>query len=480
MKNAACYIRVSTNMQEELSPDAQKRLLNEYASKNDILVSSQYVFIENGISGKKADKRPEFQKMIGLAKSKDHPIDVILVWKFSRFARNQEESIVYKSLLKKNNVEVISVSEPIIDGPFGSLIERIIEWMDEYYSIRLSGEVTRGMTENALRGNFQASPPLGYRIDRKGEPPIIVPEEAEIIKLIFDKYVNDDLSYYEIAKLLNSIGFVTKSGGSFERRAIEYIVTNPMYKGWIRWNRTHNETNTIKDKSEWIISVGSHEPIVSAEIWDKAQVKFMKNYKPKNARPEETYNHFLSGMVKCSNCGSSLSATRRKTGRIDFQCIGYNKGKCSVSHYISGNKLIPAVIAAMEEVIISGKVNFKVVSKTDVSNTNIIKKQLSVLSTKMQRAKGAYISGIDTMEEYKENKRIIDSEKEELEKKLKGLIKDKDPVPQGKMVNRIESVYQVLTSDVDNLAKNKAIKRVVEMIVFIKDENTVDLYYYYS
>lgn len=68
-------------------------------------------------------------KMVGLAKSKEHPFDVILVWKFSRFARNQEESIVYKSLLKKNHVEVVSVSEPLIDGPFGTLIERIIEWM---------------------------------------------------------------------------------------------------------------------------------------------------------------------------------------------------------------------------------------------------------------------------------------------------------------------------------------------------------------
>ena len=88
--------------------------------------------------------------MIALAKSDKHPVDCIIVWKFSRFARNQEESIVYKSLLKKkHNVDVLSVSEPLVDGPFGSLIERIIEWMDEYYSVRLSGEVTRGMTEKA-------------------------------------------------------------------------------------------------------------------------------------------------------------------------------------------------------------------------------------------------------------------------------------------------------------------------------------------
>lgn len=138
--------------------------------------------------------------MISSAKSKEHPVDAILVWKYSRFARNQEESIVYKSLLKKqNNVDVISVSEPLIDGPFGSLIERIIEWMDEYYSIRLSGEVFRGMKENALRGKYQARPPLGYRIVERGKPPVIVPEEAEIVKTIFLKYsyVTDEGVYID-------------------------------------------------------------------------------------------------------------------------------------------------------------------------------------------------------------------------------------------------------------------------------------------
>ena len=187
------YVRVSTHDQEEISPDSQEKLLREYAKKNNIIILK--IFYELGVSGRKADKRPEFQDMIGSAKSKEHPVDTILVWKYSRFARNQEESIVYKSLLKKqNNVDVISESEPLVDGPFGSLIERIIEWMDEYYSIRLSGEVFRGMKENAMRGSFQARPPLGYRITEHGKPPVIVPEEAKIIKIIFEKYVNENVN----------------------------------------------------------------------------------------------------------------------------------------------------------------------------------------------------------------------------------------------------------------------------------------------
>lgn len=94
---AALYIRVSTDKQEELSPDSQKRLLLEYAKNHGMVVSEKHIYVENGISGRKADKRPKFQQMIAAAKSDVHPFDVILLWKFSRFARNQEESIVYKS-----------------------------------------------------------------------------------------------------------------------------------------------------------------------------------------------------------------------------------------------------------------------------------------------------------------------------------------------------------------------------------------------
>ena len=131
LKIGAAYIRVSTDDQTEYSPDSQVKLILDYAKAHDIIIPEEYVFRENeGVSGRKADRRPEFQRMVSLAKSTDHPFDVILVWKFSRFARNQEESIVYKSLLRKQcGVDVLSVSEPLIDGPFGSLIERIIEWM---------------------------------------------------------------------------------------------------------------------------------------------------------------------------------------------------------------------------------------------------------------------------------------------------------------------------------------------------------------
>lgn len=155
-KTAAAYIRVSSERQDEYSPDSQKKLIREYAKKNNIEVPEELIFFDDGISAKTATKRTQFNRMIALAKEKEPPFDSILVWKFSRFARNQEESIVYKNILRKKGIQVISISEPIIDSPFGDLIERIIEWMDEYYLINLSTEVKRGMTEKLSRVRLYA------------------------------------------------------------------------------------------------------------------------------------------------------------------------------------------------------------------------------------------------------------------------------------------------------------------------------------
>jgi len=97
--NGACYIRVSTDDQTEFSPDAQLRAIKEYAKRNNIVLTKEHIYIDEGISGKRADKRPAFQLMIATAKSKPKPFDVILVHKFDRFARSREDSVVNKSLL---------------------------------------------------------------------------------------------------------------------------------------------------------------------------------------------------------------------------------------------------------------------------------------------------------------------------------------------------------------------------------------------
>ena len=98
LKIAAAYIRVSDERQDEYSPDSQLKKIQEAAAKDGYMIPDEYVFYDDGISGKSVKKRGDFNRMIAIAKEKDQPFDKIYVWKFSRFARSQEHAIVYKSI----------------------------------------------------------------------------------------------------------------------------------------------------------------------------------------------------------------------------------------------------------------------------------------------------------------------------------------------------------------------------------------------
>ncbi|MCC8169557.1 MAG: recombinase family protein, partial [Oscillospiraceae bacterium] len=234
MKTAAAYIRVSTEDQIEYSPDSQIRMIREYAKRNDYTLPEKYIFIDEGISGKTAEKRPSFMRMIGTAKMKPKPFCAILLWKFSRFARSREDSIVYKSMLRKQlGIEVISVSENLGDDKMSVLIEAMIEAMDEYYSINLAEEVKRDMTEKAKRGEPLSIPPFGYRMENKQLVP--VSGESDIIRQVFDWY-NSGMSMLQIAKNLNAAGVRTHRGNPIENRTVDYWLNNPVYIGKIRWS----------------------------------------------------------------------------------------------------------------------------------------------------------------------------------------------------------------------------------------------------
>ncbi|MBQ2297203.1 MAG: recombinase family protein, partial [Ruminiclostridium sp.] len=142
---AACYIRVSTEDQTEYSPEAQKRALEHYARQHGMVLSPDHIYIDAGISGRRAETRPAFMAMIAAAKQKPPPFSVILVHKFDRFARNREDSIVYKSMLRRQcGVQVVSITEHLEDDRMSLILEAMLEAMAEYYSLNLAEEVRKG------------------------------------------------------------------------------------------------------------------------------------------------------------------------------------------------------------------------------------------------------------------------------------------------------------------------------------------------
>lgn len=460
MKTGALYIRVSTEDQAELSPDAQKRLLLDYAKKNDIIVSKNFIFSES-VSGRHVQKRPEFQRMIATAKQPSHPIDVILVWKFSRFARNQEESIVYKSMLKKDRVDVVSVSEPLIEGPFGSLIERIIEWMDEYYSIRLSGEVLRGMKEKALQHGYQSTPCLGYDAVGHGKPFVINEAEYAMVSYIMDLYDNQNMDETAIARHCNDLGYRTKRGNPFERRTVDRILENPFYCGTVIWNGVEFE--------------GAHEVRLSRERFEKRQELIASRKRPIKARNVSTCKHWLSGLIKCSICGATLSYTGNNACPY-FQCWKYAKGFHKTSVALSVKKAEEAVTDYFDQ-ILSGA-EFSYVRKSQPKDNNDLEierlqKELSKLEIREKRIREAYESEIDTLEEYKANKERLTASRLKLNSQIENLLHDQEEpeIDTEKVLREIKSVNDILKNpDVEYEEKGLLIRSVVDQIVYDKEE----------
>lgn len=476
MKTVAAYIRVSTEEQVEYSPDSQLQELKNYAARNDMVIDPAHIYIDAGISGRNAKKRPAFQRMISVAKTKPAPFEAVLVWKFSRFARNQEESILYKSLLKKEcNVDVVSITEETGDSMFGGLIERIIEWMDEFYSVRLSEEVRTKMTFVAETGKVQTVAPFGYS-KKAGEELVVNPDEARWIHFIFDEF-ECGKSFLWIAKQLNAAGQRTHRGGMFENRTIQYILYNPIYKGYVRWTPTGKTiSKRIYDSPDTLTVKGHFEPIISEEQFDAVQELLLerKRSHQKNDQPMTVKKHWLSGIVKCDSCGATLTYSPRHGG---FQCYKYAKGLCKTSSFVTAEKLEHAVIEALECTTITSdfiKENYK----PDRSSFIDYAPEISKLEHMLSRAKAAYVAGIDTLEEYGDNKKRIEGQILKL-RVLEQEQADKIKYPNEKEVcDKILSVLDVIKSDADNEIKQNALKSIVERIVYNKAISTVSVFFY--
>lgn len=474
LQTAACYIRVSTDDQTEYSPDSQKKLIMEYAAAHSLALPEEFIFMEQeGVSGRIAEKRPEFQRMIGAAKGRPRPFDVILVWKYSRFARNQEESIVYKSMLKREcGVQVVSISEPLSDGPFGGLIERIIEWMDEYYSIRLSGEVCRGMKEAASRGFPVNGTPYGYlRRNRKLLPD---PERLDIVKKIFLWYRLGQ-SCGEIAAKLNEMGICSRKGNPFESRAVRYILQNPAYIGKLRWGG-NGWIGRDFDRPDIEVFDGNQEPVIDPETWEAVQQRLREERKamPPNRRQKVRKEYFLRGFLRCSSCGGVLTYS----GSGGVQCANYNRKACKHSHYISIRQAQECVLEALKEDFSGCPCNvcLEISPRGKEDETPALNTRLQQERQRLRRALDAYQAGVDSLREYRENKQAIQNRIAALERET---AQSKEQESAGVFCRRARLALDVILSpDSTEEEKNKALGSFVDRIVFDRAANILTIYYY--
>jgi DNA invertase Pin-like site-specific DNA recombinase len=253
--------------------------------------------------------------------SERRQFEVVLVWKLDRFSRNRYDSAHYKHLLQKNNVHVVSATEPISNTPEGIILESMLEGMAEYYSAELSEKIKRGNKENALKGKASGGhPPLGYVIDAN-QHYAVDPDTAPIVREIYERYAAGETTE-AIAKELSSRGLRTRTGKPFVKNSFYTILGNRKYIGEFWY------------KNEQMVDI-EIPPIVSRELFDKVQAR-MKRNKMAAASAASDENFILTTKLFCGKCGSMMSGESgtSHTGakHCYYKCsIAKRKGKSGCS-----------------------------------------------------------------------------------------------------------------------------------------------------
>jgi DNA invertase Pin-like site-specific DNA recombinase len=296
--------------------------------------------------------------MIAAARQKNSPFDAILVWKLSRFARSREDSIVFKALLRKHGVQVVSITEPFEDTPTGKLLEAIIESLDEFYSANLGQEVLRGMRESASRGFYVASnAPYGYqrvkvRDGNKERPRLeLHAHRAPVVARIFREFLAG-AGLKDIARALNSEGIPAPRGKKWGKTTLHKILVNEAYTGTLVWGRTSKNSQ----KSPPIRVEDAWEPIVDRETFSRVQ-SLLRERAPVHLHPRRANSHYLlSGLARCGHCGKALVCQDAKSGQFSYYIcntlLKQGAGTCPTP-YLNSRKFEKVVIDKIKERILT-------------------------------------------------------------------------------------------------------------------------------
>jgi DNA invertase Pin-like site-specific DNA recombinase len=287
MKRAVIYARYSSSNQTEQSIEGQVRVCTEYAKAKGLTIVGEY--IDRAISGRNADNRPDFQRLI--QDCDKHLFEAVIVYRTDRFARNKYDSAIYKRHLKKANIELHYAAEHIPEGPEGIILESLMEGLAEYYSAELSQKIKRGIRESVLKGHaIGGNIALGYKI-APDKSFAIEEKEAEAVRIIFDMYTNQKTNS-EICERLNGLGIKTRRGRPFSKDAIPRIIQNEKYIGLYKCG-------------DMLID-NAIPPIIEKEVFLMAQKENTRRRTSKQARlPRADY--LLSGKLVCGHCKKKMN-----------------------------------------------------------------------------------------------------------------------------------------------------------------------------
>ncbi|OEF99158.1 resolvase [Vulcanibacillus modesticaldus] len=416
LKYIALYSRVSTDEQarEGVSLEEQQERLKAYCRAMGWNIETRN-YVDDGYSAKNLD-RPNLNKLVKDVKA--GIITKVMVTKLDRLSRKLLDLLTIIDLFQEYDVSFVSISESFdTNTPPGRLTLQILGAVAEFERERIRERVYENMYHAAKQGKWLTQSPYGYQLEDKQL--VVYEPEAKIVNLVYKMYADDGLGYYAIAKYLNNKGIPSKQNKEWTIRSIKRMLTNPVYKGTLVWNRVDSskKKRTEKDADDWIIVDDALPAIIDKITWEMVQKKVNKKQMASRA---QTSPHLLGGLLKCGNCGSGMSigwsGSKNNRYRVYRCSANKNKGTCTSKQY-KANEVETWFKQGLLSLYNSIDNNLKIALEEKIHDQHYqdIEQKIQTAKKRYKRKVEAYTAGLieldDLNEERKKMKKIINEAK---------------------------------------------------------------------
>ncbi len=500
-KRVAAYCRVSTDNEDQANSfESQQRYFRQYIDRNPDWELYE-VFADEGITGTNTKKRKEFNRMIECAKHGD--FDLIITKEISRFARNTLDSIYYTRDLKKHGVGVIFLNDNIntLDGD-AELRLAIMSSIAQEESRKTSERVKWGQKRQMEQGVVFGRSMLGY--DVKDGKMTINEEGAEIVRLIFHKFVYEGKGTHVIARELREDGIRPMRVKEWSNTVILRMIRNEKYCGDLVQKKTYtpdflsHEKKYNRGQEEFVIIKDHHEPIISRELFDEANRILDAKSLSQEGKAKHSNRYPFSGKIKCGCCGASYVArykTRKDGSRYKawrcqeaakhgslhtdkagnhVGCTGItirNEDAIHIMYLVTQNlkyerdKIAHNLVSIIQSII---------AMDTSSTDTEKIKNQIQVIEDRRAKLLDIYMSGDISKEEFTAARAKCDAETEELQSVIESIDKQRE------MVLQQQELVQEITETILELVRgveydDEFYRQILDKMVIV-DKDHIDVY----
>ena len=500
-KRVAAYCRVSTDHEDQANSfESQQRYFRQYIERNPDWELYE-IFADEGISGTNTKKRSEFKRMIACAKEGD--FDLIITKEISRFARNTLDSIYYTRDLKKHGVGVIFMNDNIntLDGD-AELRLAIMSSIAQEESRKTSERVKWGQKRQMEQGVVFGRSMLGY--DVKDGKMTVNEEGAKIVRLIFHKFANENKGTHVIARELREAGITPMRVKEWSNTVILRVIRNEKYCGDLVQKKTFtpdflsHEKKYNRGEEEFVIIKDHHEPIVSRELFEKANRILDEKSLTQEGKAKHSNRYPFSGKIKCGCCGSSYVAryknrkngTRYKAWRCyksatqgsphtdkagnPLGCSNpsiRNEDAVHIMYLVTRSlqleeKKITANLLSVIQSVLSVNTNYSHIEK--------LKEQIQTVEDKRTQLIDLCISGAITKQEFITKREACDKEISELQDTISSIDQ------QHLLADQQESVMKEITAAIHEIVsgveyEDAFYSQILERMV-VQSKDTVDVY----